>query len=63
MKFPCSQCQKVLEVDAQWAGHVRPEGGGGDYGPNSGGFDQIGYGTLTFTLDSDAPKKTADSSR
>ncbi|QVN21309.1 alginate lyase family protein [Burkholderia pyrrocinia] len=26
------------------------EGGGGDYGPNSGGFDQLGYGTLTFTL-------------
>lgn len=24
------------------------EGGGGDYGPNSGGFDQLGYGTLTF---------------
>ncbi|WP_230414054.1 alginate lyase family protein [Collimonas silvisoli] len=29
---------------------VRPEGGGGNYGPNSGGFDQLGYGTLTFTL-------------
>src|SRR5262249_51520961 len=29
---------------------VRPEGGGGNYGPNSGGFDQIGYGTLTATL-------------
>jgi len=28
-----------------------PEGGGGDYGPNSGGFDQLGYGTLTFTRD------------
>jgi len=28
----------------------RPEGGGGDYGPNSGGFDQLGYGTLTATL-------------
>lgn len=26
----------------------RPEGGGGDYGPNSGGFDQLGFGTLTF---------------
>lgn len=24
------------------------EGGGGDYGPNSGGFDQLGFGTLTF---------------
>lgn len=26
-----------------------PEGGGGDYGPNSGGYDQLGYGTLTCT--------------
>ena len=29
---------------------ARPEGGGGNYGPNSGGFDQLGYGTLTYTL-------------
>jgi hypothetical protein len=29
---------------------VRPEGGDGDYGPNSGGYDILGYGTLTFTL-------------
>jgi len=29
---------------------VRPEGGGGDYGPNSGGYDQLGYGTLTASL-------------
>jgi len=35
----------------QYAKKVRPEGGGGDYGPNSGGFDQLGYGTLTFTLE------------
>jgi Alginate lyase len=41
---------------AQCAKKVRPEGGGGDYGPNSGGFDQLGYGTLTFTL-ADSPKK------
>ncbi|KAI0156894.1 chondroitin AC/alginate lyase [Xylariaceae sp. FL1272] len=27
------------------------EGGGGDYGPNSGGYDQLGYGTLMFRLD------------
>jgi hypothetical protein len=33
---------------------VRPEGGGGDYGPNSGGYDQLGYGTLTATLDKNA---------
>jgi hypothetical protein len=28
---------------------VRPEGGGGDYGSTSGGFDQLGLGTLTAT--------------
>ncbi|MFF1695227.1 alginate lyase family protein [Streptomyces sp. NPDC058257] len=27
---------------------ARPEGGGGDYGPNSGGFDQLGFGTLLY---------------
>ena len=31
------------------ANAVRPEGGGGDYGPNSGGFDQLGFGTLLFS--------------
>jgi hypothetical protein len=35
----------------QYAERTRPEGGGGDYGPNSGGFDQLGYGTLTSTID------------
>lgn len=34
----------------RYAALVRPEGGGGDYGPNSGGFDALGYGTLTFSL-------------
>lgn len=28
----------------------RPEGGGGDYGPNSGGFDQLGFGTLMYSI-------------
>src|SRR5262245_8001760 len=27
----------------------RLPGGGGDYGPNSGGYDQLGFGTVTFT--------------
>jgi hypothetical protein len=36
---------------ADYAARVRPEGGGGDYGSTSGGFDQLGYGTLTATLD------------
>lgn len=34
-----------------YAEKVRPEGGGGDYGPNSGGYDQLGYGTLTATME------------
>jgi autotransporter-associated beta strand protein len=34
-----------------YAQRVRPEGGGGNYGPNSGGYDQLGYGSLTFSLD------------
>jgi hypothetical protein len=33
-----------------YATRVRPEGGGGDYGSASGGFDQLGFGTLTCTL-------------
>ncbi|MER5527039.1 alginate lyase family protein [Streptomyces sp. NPDC002677] len=33
------------------AAQAAPEGGGGDYGPNSGGYDQLGFGTLTFTRD------------
>jgi Alginate lyase/Ricin-type beta-trefoil lectin domain-like len=40
--------QSVPESAAYAALH-RPEGGGGDYGPNSGGYDQLGFGTLTFT--------------
>jgi hypothetical protein len=35
---------------AAFAAKVRPEGGGGDYGPDSGGYDQLGFGTLTYTL-------------
>ena len=40
---------KAPHIEA-FARKVRPEGGGGNYGPNSGGFDQLGYGTLTYTL-------------
>lgn len=43
----------------QIAAHVRPEGGGGDYGPNSGGFDQLGFGTLAFSLPIAAPTSAA----
>ncbi|MFL9484352.1 alginate lyase family protein [Chitinophagaceae bacterium LWZ2-11] len=35
---------------ARYALKARPEGGGGNYGPNSGGYDQLGYGTLTYSL-------------
>jgi len=33
-----------------YAARVRVEGGGGDYGGDSGGFDQLGFGTLAYTL-------------
>jgi hypothetical protein len=36
---------------AQFASKIRPEGGGGNYGPSSGGYDQLGYGTLLYSLD------------
>ncbi|MGX9899169.1 hypothetical protein ACW0JT_03390 [Arthrobacter sp. SA17] len=31
---------------SQIAATLRADGGGGDYGPNSGGYDALGYGTL-----------------
>lgn len=34
---------------------IEPEGGGGNYGSTSGGYDQLGYGTLTCTRDAVAP--------
>jgi hypothetical protein len=36
---------------AAYAALHRPEGGGGNYGTTSGGFDQLGFGSLTFTRD------------
>ena len=35
---------------AAYAASIRPEGGGGDYGGASGGFDQLGHGTLAYTI-------------
>jgi len=32
-----------------FADKLRPEGGGSHYGPNSGGYDQLGFGTLMFS--------------
>jgi hypothetical protein len=43
----------------QMAAKAAPEGGGGDYGPNSGGFDQLGFGTLAFTRDKATDTKAA----
>lgn len=34
----------------EFAERVRPEGGGGDYSPNSGGYDSLGFGTLAYYL-------------
>ncbi|KAK0201814.1 GPI anchored protein [Desarmillaria ectypa] len=48
-------------LNASWTAQMRDfvlnastngvEGGGGDYGPNSGGYDQLGYGTLLHRLE------------
>jgi hypothetical protein len=40
---------------AAYAALHRPEGGGGNYGTTSGGYDQLGFGTLTFTRDAYIP--------
>jgi len=44
---------KLKGLNAEWvtmaAKSVRPEGGGGDFGPNSGGYDQLGFGTLLYS--------------
>ncbi|KAL2034591.1 hypothetical protein VTO58DRAFT_100508 [Aureobasidium pullulans] len=50
--------EDVKSMDASWSATYRDyvnkntelgvEGGGGNYGPNSGGFDALGYGTLMY---------------
>lgn len=42
----------------KFARAIQPEGGGGNYGSTSGGYDQLGYGTLTCTRDAAAPADT-----
>ena len=39
----------AAKYSQMFAEKVRPEGGGSHYGPNSGGYDQLGFGTLMFT--------------
>lgn len=50
----------IKGLDASYTGQMRDlvneesggaEGGGGNYGPDSGGYDQLGYGTLTFRME------------
>ena len=50
----------VKGLNASWTGAYRDlvvedgdgaEGGGGDYGSTSGGYDQLGFGTLLFRLE------------
>jgi len=35
-------------ISAMYYDLVAPEGGGGDYGSTSGGYDQLGFGTLMY---------------
>jgi len=43
-----------------YAAKVRPEGGGGNYGSTSGGYDQLGFGTLTYTVTAGSPIATGE---
>ncbi len=40
---------------AAYAALMRPDGGGGNYGSTSGGYDQLGFTTLTCTLGTTPP--------
>ena len=51
LAIPCFRRGVAAPNVTAIAAQVRPDGGGGAYGPNSGGYDQLGSGTLTFTLD------------
>jgi hypothetical protein len=42
---------KASPYSKQFADKIRPDGGGFNYGTTSGGFDQLGFSTLTHTLD------------
>ncbi|PLB45178.1 exopolysaccharide inner membrane protein-like protein [Aspergillus steynii IBT 23096] len=59
-----SHYTRVKNLNASWSIRFRDyvngnistdvEGGGGDYGPNSGGYDAFGHGTLMYRIESDA---------
>ncbi|KAL0943347.1 exopolysaccharide inner membrane protein [Colletotrichum truncatum] len=55
-----SHYDSIKGLNASWTGQMRDhvneeaggaEGGGGDYGPNSGGYDQLGFGTLLYRIE------------
>lgn len=45
---PARYAKEWVELMRQNAGRGYSDGGAGDYGPNSGGYDQLGFGTLMF---------------
>lgn len=51
--FHYAKIKKVADLAARYSAMgvqtTLPEGGGGDYGSTSGGFDQLGFGTLMYT--------------
>jgi hypothetical protein len=47
-RFPARYTKRYAETVKKSSGGA--EGGGGDYGPNSGGYDQLGYGTLMYSV-------------
>ncbi|KAH8431840.1 uncharacterized protein LDX57_009491 [Aspergillus melleus] len=59
-----SHYTRVKGLNASWSIQFRDyvngnisagvEGGGGDYGPNSGGYDVFGHGTLMYRIEEDA---------
>jgi hypothetical protein len=59
-----SHYAELKGLNASWTGAYREfvnknltaniEGGGGDYGPNSGGYDAFGHGTLMYRLKADS---------
>lgn len=52
----------IKGLDAPYLGRkaasARPVGGGGYFGPNSGGYDHLGFGSLTYALSGGATPQT-----
>lgn len=45
---PARYAKEWVDIMRTNASRGNSDGGAGDYGPNSGGYDQLGYGTLMF---------------